>query len=96
MAVSPDGVWLAVPYVDVHRILVYAATPPHALLRTIGSRGAGEGQLSGPCRMCVTPAGNFLVCDNGNNRVQELTFDGHFVRSFAVPSPRSLALCGDV
>ena len=96
MAVSPDGAWLAVPCLDVNRILVYAATPPHALLRTIGSCGAGEGQLNGPCRMCFTPAGNLLVCDYYNNRVQELTLDGEHVRSFVVQNPYSLALCDDV
>ena len=96
MAVSHDGAWLAVSFHSEHVIRMYATTPPHTLLRTIGSRGADDGQLNAPCRICFTPTGNLLVCYCDNNRVQELKLDGKHVRSFAVPFPYSLALCGDV
>jgi len=92
MAVSRDGAWCAVSY--YHVIRVYSTTPPHALLHTIGS--PGNRQLDYPYKMCVTPVNSLLLCDYFNNRVQELTLEGTFVRAFAVRGPICVALNNDV
>jgi DNA-binding beta-propeller fold protein YncE len=71
------------------------------LLHTVGAAsGAGPRQFNNPAKMCLTPAGNLLVCDNGNDRVQELTGLGEaepqHVRFIHVAGAWSIALHGDL
>ena len=88
MAVSPDGAWLAVCCNVIHCIQVYATAPPHALLSQRVANCHGD--------FCFTPTCNLLVCDIDNHRLQELTIDGHNVRSLNVAYPYRLALRDDM
>jgi NHL repeat len=48
-----------------------------------GSEGVGAGQLARPAAVAVSQAtGDVYVLDSGNNRVDEFTGDGVFVRAF--------------
>ncbi len=53
--------------------------------------GAGPRNLQFPVKAVVSPASTLLVADKCNNRVQELTFEGQFVRRFPSSSPRAVA-----
>ena len=50
-----------------------------AYIAQIGSKGAGNGQLSYPAGIGVDAAGNLYVADSGNNRIEEFTLQGFFV-----------------
>lgn len=51
--------------------------------RTVGHEGAGPGELSGPSALAV--GGDTLrVVDRGNGRIQVLTTEGRYVRSYAL------------
>lgn len=55
------------------------------VLWTVGSNGTGELQFRSPMKLCCAPDnGNILVAEDTNNRVQELTPDGGFVRFLGV------------
>jgi DNA-binding beta-propeller fold protein YncE len=47
-----------------------------------GSQGTLGGELSHPKGIAVDPAGNVYVADTVNNRIQEYTSAGAFVRAF--------------
>ena len=49
--------------------------------RCWGSRGTLPGQFKDPCGVAVTSAGDVVVCDAGNHRIQMLRPDGSFVRT---------------
>jgi len=62
-----------------HRIQVLRYTDG-ALLRTIGSFGARNGQLNKPWGLAFDGAGNLIVCERGGHRVQVLRYiDGAHV-----------------
>ena len=44
-----------------------------------GGYGYGNGKFNQPSGIAVTPSGNILVADTGNNRIQVLTYNGSFV-----------------
>jgi len=51
------------------------------LVRKIGRKGKGDGQLSWPQSLCVEKCGsqhNILVCDSGNGRIVQFSEDGSF------------------
>lgn len=68
-----------------------------------GEPGNGPGQLNRPTDLAVNSAGEILVCDALNFRVQIFSADGRFVRAFGGPGdspgffsrPRSLAVDSD-
>jgi DNA-binding beta-propeller fold protein YncE len=92
VAVSADGNYMVVVYEDEHSVRVFQLAP-FQLLHTIGrSKGGGSGQFSRPFKLCLTPTNNILVCDYDNNRVQEFTLDGTFVRSIPVAQAWCVAL----
>ena len=97
VAVSPDVKWAAVTDYNGNSVVVYDMSSG-AVVRTIGGPASGSGpcQFNYPFRLCFAPNGNLLVCDWKNNRVQELTVSGRFVRSIAVASARSVACDGRV
>lgn len=66
---------MAVLYWAEHKLRVFRieADGSSTLLHTIGGNGAGPTQFNSPNKMCLAPSGNMLVCEYGNNRVQELT-----------------------
>ena len=60
-----------------HCVSVFS--PGGKKLRSFGTHGRGNGQLSGPFGVAVDGEGNILVVDNGNHRVQKFTKDGQFL-----------------
>jgi DNA-binding beta-propeller fold protein YncE len=68
-----------------------------------GEPGSGPGQLNRPTDLAVNSAGEILICDALNFRVQVFSADGRFVRAFGSPGdspgtfsrPRSLAVDSD-
>ncbi len=68
-------------YSSRHRVAVLDAESG-ALLHTIASRGADDGQLNLPRDATVDGDGNLYVVDGGNFRVQVFGADGRFIRSF--------------
>lgn len=65
---------------DNHRVLVYDKDGNR--IRTIGTRGSGEGQFNVPLQGAVAPDGTLYVLDSGNFRVQAFDRDGKFLRAF--------------
>ena len=107
LAVTPDERYLVVSYSSQHILKVFKMHPDDGaasgLLRLhdrVGGYGSDALQFRTPCKMCLAPNGNLLICDNGNNRVQELTAPGEVptaaVRSLAVTGAWSIAMHGDV
>ena len=58
--------------------------PGGAHVRTFGRGGAGEGQFNRPAKLCFSVAGNILVAECDNKRVQEVTLTGDHVRFIGV------------
>ena len=52
-----------------------------AKLKSFGTRGSGPGQFLHLGGVAVDDAGNILVADSGNHRIQKFTSDGQFVAS---------------
>ncbi|KAL4452615.1 hypothetical protein ABPG75_008277 [Micractinium tetrahymenae] len=52
------------------------------LTSTVGSVGSGNGQFANPWGMCLDAAGNILVADNSNHRVQKLDATGAYLSKF--------------
>ena len=52
------------------------------LLRKIGKRGEGDGELIHPQGLCIEKCGhhyNILVCDSGNGRIVQFSLEGSFI-----------------
>jgi len=73
----------------------------HSLLRKFGSSeetktenkdGKGNGQFDWPTSVTCDLAGNLVVTERRNNRVQFLTPDGVFITAFAVRWPWSVCV----
>ena len=66
-------------------------------LYKFGKQGNQDGQFSSPHGMLVDSNNNFLVCDRGNNRVQQFSLDGRFTgKSIThLPDPRGIATAPD-
>jgi len=47
-------------------------------LHKIGKQGKQNGQFNQPYLMHIDSSNNLLVCDYGNNRVQQFSSDGRF------------------
>jgi DNA-binding beta-propeller fold protein YncE len=99
--VSPNGRYMAVSYCDEEMLLVYRLEADGAatLLHTVGSDGDCPLEFCSPTNICITPAGNLLVCEYDVDRVQELTGLGEaepqHMRFIPVSSAISIALHGD-
>jgi DNA-binding beta-propeller fold protein YncE len=72
---------------DQHQIAVFDVGSG-AHLRTIASRGTGEGGLNLPRDVGVDPDGLLYVTDGGNFRVQVFDQEGRFVRTWGSPGRR--------
>ncbi len=57
---------------------------------TFGSAGSGNGQLLAGSGLGITPGGDLLVADQGNNRVQRFSSTGTYISQFATPSPKDV------
>ena len=101
LCVTADG-YVAVSYAGDSKLRIYHIETDGSmlLLHTIGGSGAGCRQFRWPFRMCLAPPGNLLVCENGNDRVQELTPLGKvepaFVRFIPVGGSRTVACYRDL
>jgi YD repeat-containing protein len=59
-----------------------AAVVAAAFALQFGSEGTGNGQLKGPQRIAVDSTGHLWVSESGNDRVQELSSTGEYIRQF--------------
>jgi DNA-binding beta-propeller fold protein YncE len=80
-ALSPDGSRLFVADSKAHRIVVFDAASGERL-SSFGRRGEGEGEFGFPTSLAFDTAGNLLVVDQINSRVQVLAEDGSYLDEF--------------
>ena len=72
---------------DQHQVAIFDThTGKH--LRSIGTRGTGEGQLNLPRDVRLGPNGLLYVTDGGNFRVEVFDQEGRFVRAWGAPGRR--------
>lgn len=83
MAVHPDGKAFVVTNWGTCMLSVYAL-PTGECVRSLngGTIDGTDGcaKFYTPCKVCFAPNGHLLVSEDSNKRVQELTFEGQFVR----------------
>lgn len=65
---------------DVHTVEVFAANGEPDF--SFGGLGQAGGQFTFPYGIGMLPDGNILVAETGNYRIQELTADGKYIRTF--------------
>ena len=63
---SHNDVWVA----DYESDRVEEYNEKGEYVRQFGSKGSGQGQFKEPKGIAISPAGNVLVIDTGNERVQ--------------------------
>jgi sugar lactone lactonase YvrE/phosphodiesterase/alkaline phosphatase D-like protein len=61
--------------------LIETRREPPALAGSFGSAGAGSGQLSGPRDVAVDGSGDVWVADSQNNRFDEFSSSGSFIKA---------------
>lgn len=91
LAVSKDGALVCVSdwgESSLQRVQVF--TPAGKLVRVMGGiKGDKDGQFRRPTGLAFTGSGTLLVCDSGNNRVQEMNVDdGTMVTTWGGKSER--------
>jgi DNA-binding beta-propeller fold protein YncE len=97
MAVNADGSMMAVSFGNpTHQVHVFRLTPSFEQVRVIGKQGNRPAEFQQPVRLCFADADSLLVCDLGNNRVQQLTVAGDYLNSFTVQRPVSIATYCDM
>jgi YD repeat-containing protein len=79
-AVDPSGnLWVVSGESD----LIEKFSPTGTLLATYGSQGTAEGQYIGPWGIAIDPRnGDVYVSDEGNDRIDELSSSGAFIKAF--------------
>jgi tripartite motif-containing protein 71 len=86
---------------DSARSVVHVFSPEGAPLRTIGRRGAANGQFSSPRDVAIGPGDDVYVADFYNHRVQVFSADGTFLHKLdqqvhpAIEYPAALAFGPD-
>jgi DNA-binding beta-propeller fold protein YncE len=79
--VSADGAHIAVSD-NLKNNVTLLTKDTGAFVHQLGcGEGSGEGEFDGVCGVCLH-GGNVYICDYQNARVQELTKEGGFLRSF--------------
>ena len=97
MAVNAAGSMLAVSVgFTLQQVHVFRLTPTFERVCVIGRWGSGPAEFRLPRRLCFTDDDTIIVCDNTNNRVQQLTVAGEYLSSFIVGMPVSVAVHGDL
>jgi sugar lactone lactonase YvrE len=76
VAVAADGT-IYLSFMQQHKVAAY--TPDGKLLRTIGKKGKGDGELSQPGGLLLLADGTVYVADQGNHRVQWFTAEGKYL-----------------
>jgi len=64
------------------------------LIRSVGGAGTGPGQFRNPGGVAVGPTGHIFVADFFNQRVQELTATGEFVRQWGTTGEKGYIFAG--
>ncbi|MGH2461963.1 MAG: flippase activity-associated protein Agl23 [Chloroflexota bacterium] len=64
------------------QLLVAQRTRTVSATVTYGAAGSGDGQFNQPKGIAIGPNGNFYVADSQNDRIEELTPAGQFVRAW--------------
>ena len=59
----------------------FATPSPPRYTTSFGTEGTGAGQFKGPLGVAVDGAGNVWVADAGNNRVEEFSSAGAFIKT---------------
>lgn len=90
MATSPRGHILVVDVSEGHALLYDSAG---ALLRVLGRKGEGPGEMSEPRFPVPLPNGHWAIGE-GNGRVSVFSEDGAFLRSFRIEGDGISSLCG--
>lgn len=65
---------------DHHKVVMYGKDGEK--IKTIGTRGTGDGKFNVPLQATVARDGTLYVLDSGNFRVQAFDRDGNFLRAF--------------
>lgn len=84
-------------YLAGHASFASSATAlePLPFIRAWGVVGSDEGQFQDALTLSVGLTGDVYVSDYGNNRIQEFTSTGSFVRAWTVPGPWGVAVAMD-
>ena len=82
LAISPDSEHMVVSHGDNTLSMYSLQDGEH--IRTFGSEDAGEVQFHRPTKLCFSAAGNILVAEQWNKRVQEVTLTGDHVRFIGI------------
>jgi len=69
-------------YIACHNHRMQIFDEKGTFLRTFGSEGQSEGQLSLPSAAVVDQQGHYVVADSSDNHIQIFYSDGHFARKF--------------
>jgi len=98
-----NGPKRCIPYKDVflvadggnHCIKVFHQSG--TFLYKFGKKGNQDGRFEWPCDMFLLSSNNLLVCDYGNNRVQQFSLDGRFTGTTItdLPGPTGIATAPD-
>ena len=84
VAIAKDG---SVFVTDEQRNELVKFSPTLERVASWGAKGAGQLQFKKPRALAIDDQGQLWVLDLGNQRVQVLTQEGAFVRSFGAPAP---------
>jgi sugar lactone lactonase YvrE len=76
VATAPDGRLFVTDGYGQHR--VHCLSPEGALLRSWGRRGSGPGEFALPHGAAIDTAGNVLVADRENSRIQAFDATGQY------------------
>lgn len=78
---TPEGLFLATTWSEGHHVIVSNVTGglEADISQVFGGEGSGDGQLSFPGGIDITPEGNILVSDRGNDRISQFSTDGEFI-----------------
>ncbi len=76
----------------VYRNLMIYKIPGSPVTAFEGGHGNGRGQFENPHGLAVDSAGNILVADTGNGRIQKFSPNGTFVTSIATTDPNGIAV----